>query len=58
MYIFEAKIKTLGKKNLKTRTIEIEGFYDLSDAWHYAAEEAIKSLSDNERFEKLEIIAY
>lgn len=58
MYIFKMKVERLGKAKGKHKYIEIEGFYDLGEAWHCAIDKSIELIEDDERLIDLELIAY
>lgn len=58
MYIFESKLERRGKKNHVKKSIEIEEFYTLSEAWHNAIEVTINNLADDERISSIELIAW
>lgn len=58
MFIFEAKIERCGKKNHVKKSVEIEEFYTLREAWHNAIESSIQNLADDERITSIELIAW
>lgn len=58
MYLFELKLERCGKKNHVKKSVEIEEFYDLSEAWHNAIEVSIHDLADDERITSIELIGF
>ena len=58
MFLFEVKLEKRGKKNHVKKSVEIEEFYTLSEAWHNAIELSIHNLADDERITSIELIAW
>ena len=56
MYIFEVKYDRRSKRAV-TKSFEVEGFYDLSEAWHEAIETAIDKCEDDEKIATISLIA-
>lgn len=58
MYIFEVKIERSGKRITLKKSVEIDEFYTLREAWHNAIEVSIHNLADDERITSIELIAW
>ena len=56
MFIFEVKYERREKRAI-IKSFEIEGFYDLGEAWHEAVETAIDKCEDDEKIESIKLIA-